>query len=227
MRHAFGSPCTGVTTARAPATAHSGARPGSRSLYDRARSLASCPEPSGESESSLPASQAVRLERATAQDAPLLANLLELYVHDMSEIFPVELGPEGRFGYAHLPLYWSQPEARWAFLIRSGARIAGFALVTRGSPATSDPADLDVAEFFVLRRYRRSSIGREAAFALWDRLPGNWVVRVSDANRAGLPFWGEIVRAYTGGVFTEAARSGSPHGVRVFRFQSTAKRSAS
>jgi predicted acetyltransferase len=93
---------------------------------------------------------------------------------------------------------------RHAFLIKCGTRVAGFALAMRGSPATDDPTDLDVAEFFVLRSYRRSGVGRQAAFALWDTVPGQWVVRVSEANRAGLPFWSEAIRSYTSGVFTRA-----------------------
>jgi predicted acetyltransferase len=172
----------------------------------------------------MPAPQLVSLERATPDAAPLLSNLLELYIHDLSEIFPIDVGPEGRFGYEKLPLYWSEQGERHAFVIRCGAHVAGFALATRGSPVTDDPADLDVAEFFVLRRYRRSGVGREAAFALWDRLPGQWVVRVSAANRAGLPFWSEIVRSYTSGAFAESTRPGHPYGWHVFRFASTARR---
>jgi hypothetical protein len=38
------------------------------------------------------ASDAVTLERATPDMSPLLENLLELYIHDLSEIFAVELG---------------------------------------------------------------------------------------------------------------------------------------
>ena len=36
---------------------------------------------------------------------------------------------------------------------------------------------LDVAEFFVLRRYRRSGVGRSAAFLIWKHFPGTWTVR--------------------------------------------------
>src|SRR4029453_12175028 len=95
-------------------------------------------------------SDVVTLEVAGPDRAHLLSNLLELYIHDMSEIFPLELGAAGRFGYGSLPLYWSEPEKRFAFLIRAGSRLAGFVLVTRGSPVTNHPDDLDVAEFFVL-----------------------------------------------------------------------------
>jgi len=172
----------------------------------------------------LPSSEAVTLERVGAEAAPLLSNLLELYVHDLSEIFPVKLGPDGRFGYERLSLYWTEPETRQAFLIKSGADVAGFALVMRGSPATTDPNDLDVAEFFVLRGHRRSGVGRQAARALWDRMPGHWVVRVLEANRAGIPFWREVVRAYAGESCAETTRPGSPHGWRVFTFTSPAER---
>jgi predicted acetyltransferase len=156
----------------------------------------------------------------------MLGNLLELYVHDLSEIFPVELGPEGRFGYEKLPLYWAEPAVRHAFLIKQDGHVAGFAFATRGSPASEDPEDLDVAEFFVLRRYRRSGVGRQAAIALWDSVPGHWVVRVSEANRGGLSFWSEVIRSYTSGDFVESVQPGDSQPWRVFRFASTASREA-
>src|SRR4051812_26669424 len=123
----------------------------------------------------MPISDDVTLHVATTADEPILANLLELYVHDLSEIFPVDIGADGRFGYTGLTRYWSEPATRFAFLIRTSARLAGFALVTRGSPASTDPEALDLAEFFVLRSCRRSGVGRRAAFALWDRLRGDWI----------------------------------------------------
>jgi predicted acetyltransferase len=166
--------------------------------------------------------QGVVLERATPADAVLLSNLLELYIHDLSEIFALKIGPEGRFGYDKLSLYWSEPERRFAFLIRLDMRTAGFALVTRGSPVTHDPQVLDLAEFFVLRRDRRAGVGRHAARLLWDRIPGQWIVRVSEGNRTGVPFWESVIREYTAGAFSESKRAGRPHGWRVFSFKTGA-----
>jgi predicted acetyltransferase len=166
----------------------------------------------------------VVLDVATPRDAALLSNLLELYLHDLSEAFPtIELGPDGRFGYDRLPLYWSEPERRFPFFIRYGARVVGFVLVTRGSPATDDPDVFDVAEFFVLRRYRRSGVGRRAAFLLWDRLPGRWTVRVSEGNRGALPFWAGVIAEYAKGAAMEAKHAGVPHAWRVFSFDSTGR----
>lgn len=170
--------------------------------------------------------ETVALDVATPATELLLSNLLELYMHDMSEAFPLELGADGRFGYDKLPLYWSEREKRFPFLIRSGENPVGFALVTRGSPVTDDPENLDIAEFFVLRGYRRTGIGRRAAFLLWSRLPGQWVVRVSEMNRPGVSFWRSAVEQYTRAAFYEKKLPGKPHAWRVFRFRSPSRQAA-
>ncbi len=163
----------------------------------------------------------VVLEPATPADAELLANLLELYIHDLSAAFPdIELGSSGRFGYSALALYWSQPERRFPFLIKCNTRVAGFALVTRGSPATDDPQVFDIVEFFVLRRYRRCGVGRKAAELLWNRLPGRWIVRVFEGNPGAVPFWSRIIEDFTGAPATELKRPGHPAAWRTFAFNS-------
>ena len=166
------------------------------------------------------AAEHVAIEPATLADAALLANLLELYLHDLSEVFPIEPGLDGRFGYPKLPGYWSEPEQRFPFLIRADGKTVGLALVTRGSPVTDNPDVLDVAEFFVHRRYRRSGCGGRAAALLFDRLPGRWIVRVSEGNRGAMPFWEAVINGYTRGQFMQSKREGSPHAWRDFSFVS-------
>jgi len=165
----------------------------------------------------------VSLDQASEADSALLSNLLELYIHDMSEVFPhVQLGPDGRFGYSRLPLYWSEPDRHLAFLIRCDGRVGGFILVTRGSPAVPDPDVLDVAEFFVLRQYRRGRTGREAAFMLWHRFPATWVVRVLEKNAGAVAFWRDTIATFTGGTFSQTRLTREPNDWRVFSFESRA-----
>ena len=165
----------------------------------------------------------VVLTAATADDAALLSNLLELYIHDLSAAFPsVELGSDGRFGYGKLELYWSEPDRHFAFLIKWDSRVVGFALVTRGSPASDDPNVFDVAEFFVIRRHRRSGVGRRAAMLLWNRLAGNWIVRASEGVPGAVPFWGSVVAEFTSGAAAEYKRPGRPYGWHIFSFASVA-----
>src|SRR4029078_1859838 len=71
----------------------------------------------------------VALVAAGPSDAPLLSNLLELYIHGRSAAFPhVRRGPDGRFGYPKLPLYWSESDRRFPFLITCDGHLAGFVL---------------------------------------------------------------------------------------------------
>jgi predicted acetyltransferase len=150
----------------------------------------------------------------------LLSNLLELYIHDLSGVFPrVELGPDGRFGYPRLSTYWSDPDNHFAFLIRVGDRIGGFALATRGSPESTDPDVFDVAEFFVLRRYRRSGVGGRAAHLLWARFPGEWIVRVLEENAGALRFWRRTIAEVAGDAVRESEVAGHPIEWPVFQFQ--------
>lgn len=164
---------------------------------------------------------ALSIELASEAESTLLANLLELYLHDLSEVFGViQLGPQGRFGYPRLASYWSEPARRFPFLIRKSSAVVGFVLAQRGSPMSDDPEVLDVAEFFVLRSARRAGVGARAAVLLWDRLPGRWIVRVSEGNLAGLPFWTRVIRQYAGDAATQTLRPGEPYRWQVFGFDS-------
>jgi len=141
------------------------------------------PEVDAESREGARLSAEVTLVPAAATDVGLLANLIELYVHDLSETFQIAPGEDGRFGYERLPLYFSEPAHRLPFLIRSGGRIAGFTFVTRGSPMSDDPGrPRRRGVLSSCAATGRFGIGRSAAFLLWNLLPGSWVVRVSRAT---------------------------------------------
>jgi predicted acetyltransferase len=132
---------------------------------------------------------------ATEEQEPILANLLELYAHDFSEFSDLELGPDGRFGYRDLSLFWREPD-RHPFLVRIDGRLAGLILVKRGSAISGDQAVWDMAEFFVARGYRRRGIGTKMAHEVWRRVPGRWEVRVMESNSSALLFWERAVREF-------------------------------
>jgi predicted acetyltransferase len=134
---------------------------------------------------------------ATQDQQPILANLIELYAHDFSEVVDLEIGKDGRFGYPSLPLYWSEP-SRHPFLIRVDGQLAGFALVKHGSELSGNRAVWDMAEFFILRGYRKRGIGIHAAHQVWKRFPGPWEVRVMQANVSALHFWTKAIAEFTG-----------------------------
>jgi predicted acetyltransferase len=138
----------------------------------------------------------VELTPATREEQPILANLIELYAHDFSELMPLFLGADGRFGYPQLPLYWQEP-SRFPFLVRDGT-LAGFVLVKRGSEITGDEAVWDMAEMFVVRGQRRRGVATQVAHEVWRRFPGAWEVRVMEVNVPAVAFWARAIEGFVG-----------------------------
>jgi len=150
-------------------------------------------------ERSAKASAHTELVPATAGQEPILANLLELYAHDFSEFHDLDLGADGRFGYRHLPSYWSNP-GRHPFLVKVDGKLAGFVFVKRGSELSGVDTVWDLSEFFVVRRYRRRGIGTQIAHEVWRRFPGTWEVRVMQSNTSARLFWARAIPMFTGEV---------------------------
>jgi predicted acetyltransferase len=163
----------------------------------------------------------IELQLATPEQQSILANLLQLYIHDFSEFIAVETGPDGRFSYPSLPLYWTEQD-RHPFLIRVDGGLAGFVLVTGAHEGPGSALLYDVAEIFVLRAFRRRGVGATAACAVWRRFPGHWQVRVMEANRAACAFWQNAISDYLGA--PADAQFMEVGGLRwmVFRFLSVA-----
>jgi len=123
----------------------------------------------------------VEVVEAEEEARPVLRRLVELYRYDFSEFDDADVDPHGEFGYRYLDNYWTESD-RHAYLIRCDGRWAGFALVRSGDPH-------DMAEFFVMRKYRRSGVGREVARDVLRRFPGRWTVRQLFTNRTATDFW--------------------------------------
>lgn len=143
----------------------------------------------------------VRLTTAGPGDRARLAAMFELYVYDFSELLGLDVGDDGRFRVPPLDAYWTHPR-RHAFLVRVDEKLAGFALVHEGSRLSVDDV-FDVAEFFVMRRYRRRGVGEQAARWLFDRFRGRWEVRQKKENVVATAFWRRVLGRYTGGRFDE------------------------
>jgi len=159
---------------------------------------------------------------AEARDQPVLANLLELYSHDFSEFYDIDLDAAGRYGYKHLPEYWSDP-GRYPLLVRVDGKLAGFVLVKRGSEVSGDPDVWDLAEFFIVRRYRRRRLGLAVAHDVWRRFPGRWEVRVMPANQGARLFWERAIREFAHEAKGPVAVEKDGTSWQLFTFDATAR----
>ena len=157
--------------------------------------------------------------RAAPEERPILENLLELYIHDFSQFHSVDVGPDGKFGYPDLPLYWLEPE-RHPFLARMNGKLAGFALVRRVASIHDKKTVWDMAEFFVLRGMRQRGIGTQLAQTVWPMFPGAWQVRVMQSNQQAHLFWESAIAKHTGAPIQPISfeKDGKPW--HVFSFES-------
>ena len=145
----------------------------------------------------------MRIEVADGNSArTVIQNLFVTYMRELSDTACLNVREDGTFALApSLATYWDGTAGRHPFLIRADGKLAGFALIRRLTAATFAH---DMGEFFVLRKYRRTGVGRDAACGLFDRFPGNWEVRELPANTPAQALWRKIIGDYTAGDFGDA-----------------------
>ena len=99
----------------------------------------------------------------------------------------------GRFADYPLSDFWERPGSS-ANLILIGSTIAGFSLVNDSSHI-SEAVVANVAEFFVLRKFRGQGVGKSAARAMFNSWPGSWEVAVAGCNQAAKKFWKRVIES--------------------------------
>jgi predicted acetyltransferase len=157
-----------------------------------------------------PMTIAVRVVPATIDDKPTVLELLQLYMYDFSEFQGWDLADRGRYEHRSFDNWWTDAD-RHPFLIRADGRLAGMAMVQAGAPH-------DMAEFFVLRKYRRDGVGSRAARTVFAMFPGEWQVRQIAANTGATAFWRRIIPV----PFVDDANEHGP--VQRFRIEGDAAR---
>ena len=143
--------------------------------------------------------QGLEVRAATADDRLPLYRMLELYQHDLSDVWDQDLDSHGEYGYA-LDHYWADPACQ-PFMFVVAGRYAGFALVDAAVQLAG--SERWIAQFFVVKKYRRQGVGRAAARAVFERMPGRWEVGQMPRNTPAQAFWRRVIGEYTGGRFVE------------------------
>ena len=134
----------------------------------------------------------------------VLQHLLELYHYDLSEIDGDELDEFGLYGYKYLDLYWTE-EKRIPFFIKADGKYTGFVLINAYHLGfhSANANTRSIAEFFVMRKYRRKGIGAYVAKTIFDHYPGPWEVRQTATNGVAQTFWRKVIGDYTNGQYKE------------------------
>lgn len=117
----------------------------------------------------------------------MIWNLFQFYCYDTSIEDACDVDESGLFSLSptYFARYWTFPN--WsAHLLRWRGAIAGFALI---EDSDALPGALELADLFVLRRFRRNGVGRQVVshFMSSRRVP--WTVVVFDEADEAKAFW--------------------------------------
>jgi predicted acetyltransferase len=148
----------------------------------------------------------IKLEKAAIEQKSVLRNLLELYNYDFTEFEPDDVDENGLYGYKYLDHYWIE-KGRNPFFIRVDGKLAGFVLVREVGISLGNRV-YSMAEFFVMKKYRKTGVGRKAANMVFDTLRGEWKVSEIENNIPAQCFWRKVISEYTKGSFEEIREVG-------------------
>jgi len=129
----------------------------------------------------------IELLRTTLDQADLIRNLYQFYAYESSDWEAEDVEVDGRFYIheEHLARYWQSPG--WsADLILVDGFIAGFVLIERSELPGLEVNEL--ADLFILKRYRRQGIAKAVAQQLLCSGTGDWLLRCYALDPAGVAF---------------------------------------
>jgi predicted acetyltransferase len=131
--------------------------------------------------------------RVVNSERQLLQQMLELYQHDLSDIWDQDLDGRGEFGYS-LERFWQDPNCA-AYIFRVEQCPAGFALVDQEVKVAGGEFWMD--QFFVMKKYRKLGIGSAAARTIFNIYLGQWQVGQMTDNFIAQSFWRSVIGKYT------------------------------
>jgi predicted acetyltransferase len=138
----------------------------------------------------------VELAQVGKSAKSVLRQLLELYNYDFSEYDGADVNAHGLYGYRYLDHYWTE-ETRHPFFILVDGQLAGLVLINEHCYIAQEPGSHSIAEFFVMRKYRKKGVGRTAACKAFDMFPGKWEVLQHGQNIPSIRFWETVIGEYT------------------------------
>lgn len=142
----------------------------------------------------MPSTTDVTLElvQASPDQIELVRNLYQFYAYESSDWEQEDVELDGRFYIhdEHLLRYWQEPQWSANLLLVDGF-IAGFLLIERSDLPGIDA--LELADLFILKKYRRRGIGRAVAAQMLMSAEHAWLVRFYYQDETAAAFWRSVL----------------------------------
>jgi len=140
----------------------------------------------------------VKLKLVQLEEREILSNLLEKYDYEFSQYDNRDVNKLGLYGYQYLDYYWTEKN-RWAYFILVDGNLAGFVMVNDLPEVDDRETDFQMAEFFVMYKYRRKGVGQQAVYKTLDIHRGRWQLKRHPKNLSSVYFWNKVIEKYTNG----------------------------
>lgn len=142
---------------------------------------------------------------------------MQFYLYDIAALDQWDIREDGQYGNPErIESFWIVDQYE-RFFIRVDEVLAGFVL-TSHKFADGNARIHVVSEFFVLRRYRRTGVGRIIATRLFEEVDGTWEILVMRSNTPAQKFWATIISDHIGKGHREFTVSQDKDDEVVFRF---------
>ncbi|MFD0679145.1 MULTISPECIES: GNAT family N-acetyltransferase [unclassified Paenibacillus] len=149
----------------------------------------------------------LQIVKANKEEKEVLQNLMQFYFYDFSEFMDSDVKEDGLYGkYPYLDDYWMD-ENRFPYLLKLEGKNVGFVLVRYIESEDKEPY-FSIAEFFIMKKYRRLGLGKKAAIQMFDTHKGLWEVFQVEKNVPAQIFWMHVINEYTSGRFTDRIEQG-------------------
>jgi predicted acetyltransferase len=138
------------------------------------------------------------LERVEILKKNILANLLQLYLHDItSENFSgIEMDEKGLYPYP-IDGYFGNDECI-PYFIKLDTEIVGFVLIEKPYLVLEKENDsYCISEMFIMNKYKRKGIGKNVALQLFKKHIGKWEIGTLPNSKEVTLFWENVVSEYT------------------------------
>ena len=132
----------------------------------------------------------------------IIYNLMQLYTYELSffedETTNFQLLENGLFKMSkYIDLYWTQAE-RHPYILKYNGNLAGFVLERFNEEGMNE-----IAEFFVLNKYRKLGAGTFMANEMFHKYKGKWEIRTLLKNKQAQEFWRKVVKNASNGKYNE------------------------
>lgn len=144
----------------------------------------------------------LELYEVSEKDKDIIFNLMQLYTYELSffedETTNFQLLDNGLFKLSkYIDLYWTQEE-RHLYILKYDGKLAGFVLERFNEDGMNE-----IAEFFVLNKYRKHGAGTFMANEMFKKYKGKWEIRTLLKNKRAQEFWRKVVKSASNGNYKE------------------------